>query len=186
MHWLRPLRSVSASDLYVYFRYLTNKYTESNGQFYFNFDTKTNFKPAITNLTYFVFFENLKYYEINNIKSENKSDSTVRNTVFCKSRYHLQHMFFHLFYCNPTWNEIIVSPFLLSFETIPVNEFSCYFRNSAENIFNTFRIQFWHRSTLLFLTRTKPLFWLFLFFSILSLIFNWAKQTINFIAALEK
>ena len=144
MHWLRPLRSVSASDLYVYFRYLMNKYTESNGQFYFNFDTKTNFKPAITNLTYFVFFENLKYYEINNIKSENKSDSTVRNTVFCKSRYHLQNMFFHLFYCNLAWNEIIVSPFLLSFENIPINEFSCYFKNSGENIFNTFRIWFWH------------------------------------------
>ena len=81
MHRLRPLCPVSASDSYVYFRYLTNKYAESNGQFYFTFDTKTNFKLAITNLTYFVFLRNLKYYEIDNIKSENKPDSIVWNTA---------------------------------------------------------------------------------------------------------
>ena len=106
MHRLRPLCPVSASDSYVYFRYLTNKYAESNGQFYFTFDTKTNFKLAITNLTYFVFLRNLKYYEIDNIKFENKPDSIVWNTASCISRYHLQKMFFQLFYCNPTWNEI--------------------------------------------------------------------------------
>ena len=71
-----PLCPVSASDLYVYFCDLTNNYAESNRHFYFIFDTKTNFKPTIANLTYFVFFGNGKY-EIDNIKPENKPDGIV-------------------------------------------------------------------------------------------------------------
>ena len=123
----------------------------------------------MTNLTYFVFFGNLKYYKVDNIKSENKPNSIVWNTVVCKPRYHLHKMFFHLFYCNPTWNEIIVLPFVLRLETISFNEFSCYFRNSWENIFfNMFRTRFWHRFTLFSLTKTVLLFWMFFFFLILS------------------